>query len=77
LIIFGKLWIWEYRKNKRLPNVRLFQKKIGIKGETERFIAYKKQEAPRISQEMGAISVAYFRRGCVDGQLHNSQFLLY
>ena len=35
LIILGKLCIWECRKNKRLPNFRLFQKKIGIKKETE------------------------------------------
>ena len=46
LIILGKLCIWECRKNKRLPNFRLFQKKIGIKRETDRCIAYKNKRLP-------------------------------
>ena len=46
LIILGKLRIWECRRNNRLPNFRLFQKKRGIKRETERFIAYKNKRLP-------------------------------
>ena len=53
LIILGKLCIWECRKNKRLPNFRLFQNKIGIKRETERFIAYKNKRLPDFRKRWG------------------------
>jgi len=46
LITLGKLCIWECRKIKRLPNFRMFQKRVGIKRETERFIAYKNKRLP-------------------------------
>ena len=42
------IFIWECRKTKMLPNFRLYQKKIEIKRETERFIAYKNKMASTV-----------------------------
>ena len=41
LIILGKLCIWECKRNKIIPNFKIFLHKTEIKQETERYIAYR------------------------------------
>ena len=38
LLLVGKLYLWECRRNKVLPNIYGFQTKVSIKYETEKFI---------------------------------------
>ena len=44
LIILGKITIWESRKNKISPNVRLFLLKVEVKQEVEKIIAIKNRK---------------------------------
>ena len=41
LLLVGKLYNWEYRRNKILPNIYGFQTEFDIKYETEKFICTK------------------------------------
>ena len=41
LLLVGKLFLWECRRNKALPNIYGFQTRVGIKYETEKFICTK------------------------------------
>ena len=62
LLLVGKLYLWECRRNEVLPNIYGFQTKVSIKYETEKFICTKKKQITPISQEMDN---NYFIAQCV------------
>ena len=66
LLLVGKLFLWECRRNKVLPNIYGFQTRVGIKYETEKFICTKNNKLHQFHRKWTIITlqlnVAVFSR---------------
>ena len=51
LLLVGKLYIWECRRKKILPNMYGFQTKVDIKYETEKFISTKNNNLKQFNRK--------------------------
>ena len=57
LLLVGKLFLWECRRNKVLPNIYGFQTKVGIKYETEKFICTKNNKLHQFHRKWTIITL--------------------
>ena len=56
-LLVGKLFLWECRRNKVLPNIYGFQTKVGIKYETEKFICTKNNKLHQFHRKWTIITL--------------------
>ena len=51
LLLLGKIYLWDCRRNKELPNVRGFKFKVNLKYETEKYICTKNNNLDKFREK--------------------------
>ena len=51
LLLLGKIYLWDCRRNKELPNVRTFKFKVNLKYETEKYFCTKNNNLDKFREK--------------------------